>query len=512
MVLGIGKTSRKSRSEQALPDEAALADVAKDDPVSGLQQLAAHLDTLCTSTQVSPTRIHELVDLIDNTGRPHYRTLTDAFVTKHRELTKFQEQQLCSAALTYLTQLAQGYRLCLAQCEVGATGSTLLMGQLPAITARALRASAARLKWFHLRYLAPQPQYWSDISQLYLLGERAGFAQKRVSIYRGARQDSSVEQEFLQALMLAAASPASLLPEQIEIAERLVARFAPEFIIASKATTKFSHYFDPHADSAPQRIQMPSNVPGNARSFGAGAAIEQLETLAAKLAEGTLTNSELGLRPHLDAELVRATVRHLQRYWNPPLPRRRHSRQRDIVRVTVLHGFDEVASNVGGVALHFPFVSDQESWIVENRSRTGLNAVVHSPQGRWLSVGTLIALREGDDASWTSALVRRIEREDDDTRHVGVETLARGGAGVTVLPHLKNKRQSDAEGVLCVLLPAADEPGEEIRLLMPANAFSESTALEMRAYDHRYLLIPIDLVEAGVDWQVARFKILRHTG
>jgi hypothetical protein len=62
-----------------------------------------------------------------------------------------------------------------------------------------------------------------------------------------------------------------------------------------------------------------------------------------------------------------------------------------------------------------------------------------------------------------------------------------------------------------VLLPAAGEPSEEIRLLMPANAFSESTALEMRAYDHRYLLIPIDLVEAGVDWQVARFKILRHT-
>jgi DNA-binding transcriptional LysR family regulator len=105
--------------------------------------------------------------------------------------------------------------------------------------------------------------------------------------------------------------------------------------------------------------------------------------------------------------------------------------------------------------------------------------------------------------------VRRIEREDDDTRHVAVETIARGGAGVTVLPHLQTRRQDNPEGVLCVLLPAPDEPSQEIRLLMPSDTFSGSTALEMRAYDHRYLLIPIELVEASADWQVARFKILR---
>jgi hypothetical protein len=510
-VLGLKKTPRKLRSQQALPDEASLANLAKDDPVFVLQQLSAHLDALCTTAQLSPPRIYELVDLIDRTGRPHYRTIADTFVRQHKDLTKFQEQQLCSTALTYLTQLAQGYRRCLAQCEVGASGSTLLMGQLPAITGRAMRASAARLKWFYLRYLAPQAQYWSDIAHLYLLAEQAGFAQKRVPVYRGVRQDSSVEREFLQALLLAAASPASLLPEQIDIAEQLVARFAPEFVIAHHTMAKLSHFFDLSEGSGPQRVQAPSKLPDTARAFGAGTAIEQLEALAANLDEGSITAGELGLRPNLDQEIVRATVRHLLRYWNPPLPRRRHTRQREVGRVTVLHGFDEVASNVGGVSLHFPFVSDQEHWIVENRSRTGLNTVVHSPQGRWLSVGALIALRESDDAAWTSGLVRRIQRDDDDTRHVAVETLARGGAGVTVLPHLPTKHQPNPEGVLCVLLPAADEASQEIKLLMPSGAFSESTALEMRAYDHRYLLIPIHLVEAGTDWQVARFKILRPT-
>ena len=511
-MLGLRKKSGKPHPEPELPDEASLERLVHADPLSALAQLSSHLDQLSAAQQVSPPRVHELVDLIDRTGRPHYRTLADTFVSQHNALTKFQEQQLCTTAVTYLSQLAQGYRLCLAKCEVGASGSTLLMGQLPVISVRAMRACATRLRWSYLRYRSPEPQHWTDLANLYLLAEAAGFAQKRASIYRGARQDSSVEQEFLQALLFAAASPASLLPEQIEVAERLVARCAPAFVISARTGTKLSHFFDLRAASGPQRMQRERQIPETARVFGAGAAVQQLETLRTKLDEGSITCSELGVRPEIDIEVVAATVRHLLRYWNPPLPQRRHSRQRDVGRVTVLHGFDEVASNVGGFTLHFPFVSDQEHWIVENRSRNGLHAIVRSPQGRWVSVGCLIAFRESEDAVWTSGLVRRIERDDDDTRQVAVETLALGGAGVTVLPHLQARRQPSAEGVLCVLLPASDDAGHEIRLLMPAGSFSESTALEMRAYDHRYLLIPIELVEAGTDWQVARFKILRPAG
>jgi DNA-binding transcriptional LysR family regulator len=92
---------------------------------------------------------------------------------------------------------------------------------------------------------------------------------------------------------------------------------------------------------------------------------------------------------------------------------------------------------------------------------------------------------------------------------IAVETLARGGAGVTVVPHLASKRNSESEGTVCVLLPGRNGVGDEVRLLLPPNTFSESAPLEMRAYERRYLLIPVALVENGADCQVGKYKILR---
>jgi hypothetical protein len=478
-----------------------------DDPVAALQQLAAEIDGLTTQTDLSPVRLHERVDLIDRTGRPYYRTLADTFVQAHRGLTKFQEERIWSTVTGYLSELTRGYRLCLARCEVGASGSTLLMGLLPEITMRAVRASAARMKWSCLHYRHVEPEQWKELSGLYLLADSAGFAAKRMEIYKGARQDSSVEQEFLQATMLAAASPASMLPEQLDVAEQLVARCAPRFVIAKRIEPRHTHCIDLRGDSGPRRLPESRAMPATARAIGAGSGLDELKRLATGLEDGSLSPGDLGIGAEVELEVVRATVRHLDRYWGPPVPARRHPRERDATRVAVLHGYEEVAAILGG--LHYPFVSEEEQWLVDNRSRDGLHAMVNSPLGRWVSVGSLVAIREGDDAIWTAGLVRRLTRESDDTRLVAVETLARGGAGVTVLPHLGAKRKSESEGIVCVLLPGRNGVGDEVRLLLPPNTFSESAPLEMRAYERRYLLIPLALVESCADCQVGKFKILR---
>jgi hypothetical protein len=499
----VGKGSGPARPPGKEPAE--LLRGIPDDPIPALQHLAAELDRISLQPHLSPMRIHELVDVVDRTGRPYYRTLADTFLLSHRGLTKFQEERIWATVTAYLSELTRGYRLCLARCEVGASGSTLLMGQLPEMSMRALRASAMRLKWAYLHYRPIQPGHWSEISGLYMLAESAGFARKRMEIYKGARQDSSVEQEFLQTLMLAAASPGSMLPEQVEVAERLIARCAPQFLLAPQAHSRFTHMIDLRADVGPRRVPESRSILATARAFGAGPGLEELKKLDGRIKDGTITLSEIGLTPDIDHEIIRATAQHLLRYWGPPLPARRHPRERHASSVAVLHGFEEVASTLGG--LSYPFVSEEEHWVVDNRSREGLHAMVRSPLGRWLSVGSLIAFREGDNTIWTAGLVRRLVREGDDTRMVAVQALARGGAGVTVLPHPAPARQT--EGTLCVLLPGPNGVGEEVRLLLPPNTFSESAPLVMRAYERRYLLIPIRLVESSVDFQVGCYQILR---
>jgi hypothetical protein len=102
-----------------------------------------------------------------------------------------------------------------------------------------------------------------------------------------------------------------------------------------------------------------------------------------------------------------------------------------------------------------------------------------------------------------------LARERDDSRQVAVETLARGGSAVTVLPRIAAKGRPPEQGVLSVLLPDRNGAREEVMLLSPPGTFSDTLPLEMRAYDRSYVLFPIELIENGADFQVARFKILQ---
>jgi hypothetical protein len=505
-------TRSKSKKQTAAADALAATQLLveglpRDDSLAALRELAAQLDRVKADDEVRPFRAFEIVDLIDRVGRPHYRKAAHEYVLGQRRLTKFQETQLWTGVSAYLFELSQGYRYCLAKYEVGADSIGSLTPLLPVICARALRIGAARLKWSYLRYRPLEPRHWSELAALYFLAETNGFARQVLPLYRGAAQDSCVEHEFLKTLILAISSPTALLPEQIEIAERLIVRSVGDFVISAAVTDKLQHHIDLRSDAGPQRLTAGEKLRFTARAFGVCRAVERLQAIDRGLEQGEMTPRELSLTQEFEIEVIRATIRHLLRQWRPPLPQRRHSRQRQSTPLTVVHDPDEVTANIGG--LSYPFVSEQETWLVDNRSDSGLHAVVMSPQGRWIEVGSLIAYREGEDAIWNAGLVRRVAREDDDTRQVAVETIAHGGAAVTVLPLAAGQRAEPAEGVLCTLLLGRNVASDEITLLMPPKSFSPTAAREMRAYDRRYRLIPLRLIESWAGYEIARFKVLQ---
>jgi hypothetical protein len=80
---------------------------------------------------------------------------------------------------------------------------------------------------------------------------------------------------------------------------------------------------------------------------------------------------------------------------------------------------------------------------------------------------------------------------------------------VTVLPLITSNRTEPAEGVLCTLLSGPNPSSDEITLLLPAKAFSPTAAREMRAYDRRYRLVPLRLLETGAGYEIARYKVLQ---
>jgi hypothetical protein len=505
-----GRSSGTPPPPDATQSTRALIDSLQgEQPLAILAELAVHLDSLRAANQLRPLHAFEVVDLVDRSARAHYRKAAHEYVLGQRKLTKFQDEQLWNAVSAYLNELSQGYRHCLAKFEVGAEGSGELAALLPLITARAVRLCGARLKWSYLRYRAPTHDQWEELKGLYLLAEAADYARTSVSIYRGAAGETSVEQEFLNALILAAASPESLTPEQVEVAERLVARIERTVTLAAEPGVLHHHFIDLRSSTGPRRLATVRRISETSRTFGAPRGIAQLRALEKGLEEERVSPRELGLSQEFDVEIVLATLRHVIRHWGPPLPVRRHERHREAVRVTLVHGFDEVTANVGGLTVDYPFVSEQEQWLVENESKSGLQLSIASPQGRWVEVNSLVAFRRGDDATWVTAVVRRVHREDDDTRRIGVEIIAHGGAGVTILPLATASRKDPGEGVLCALLSAGETANDEVLVLLPARMFSAAAAREMRAYDQRYRLVPVQLAESGEGYQVARYKVLR---
>jgi hypothetical protein len=152
--------------------------------------------------------------------------------------------------------------------------------------------------------------------------------------------------------------------------------------------------------------------------------------------------------------------------------------------------------------VQYPLMRDQEVWIVENAADGGVGAVVKRPHGAWVSVGTLLAYRDADGAIWNAGIVRHLNEDDDQTLGVGVQVVAQGGVAISV-----RSAQGHENGVLCVWLASSGCKEDEMQLLMPVSLYSPSSVMEATLYDRRYLLSPVRLLEAGLDYEIALFRL-----
>ncbi len=507
---------RSRRSDHLLDDKDGasilLDELAGKDPIPALELVSSYLDAVKTAENLKPGRAFEIVDLLDRSGRPLERRLNQGLVAEGQRLTRFQQARLWTTVYAYWTQMAEGYRFCLAKYEVGAVGAAALKPQLPRITCRAMRACAGQLKWTLLRYGPVEPRVWQDLGGLYLLAESLRFAQITLGVYRGATGESSPERELLRALMLAVSSPDGLLPAQIEIAERVIAQLAGRFRMAPRPARGVHYIFELSGERPPGRLPANSRLTASMRGFGAGEASAEVEQIMQSIDRSQALPPDLALGGDYDPALVQTTLRHLLRYWAPMLPQRKERRRRHVERVSVVHDYEEVVANVGGLFLESPFVSNDEEWVVENESKGGLGVFVSQPNGAWLKVGNLIGIRREEGVSWGAGIVRRVTTDEQANRYIGIEILAHGGAAVTILAASTSAKDSPLppQGELCILLPSATVQTGEATLLMRPGLFSPSRNLVMRAYDRQYLLLPLGLVESSDEFDLGHYRIFEQ--
>ena len=488
-----------------------LAELPGQDPYKMLEEVAFWLDATRSAEGLKPLRSFEIVDQLDSAGKAHQRKLSQEYLAGGVRLQKFQEQRIWSTVVEFWRELGAAYEFCLAQTLPGVSGSGALKPLAPTLAARALRALALELKWALLRYGPIDPTLWGRLSAVYSQAEAGGFALKVCSVYPGPHSDSTVQREFLKALMLSISATDSLLPRKLEIAERIVAQFSDGFVLQREPVQGCHYHVDLQAARAPTRMVAKVTPAPSVRYFGPGQAAERVESLIAGVAERGVVPADVNLGGSYEASMVLEVARHMARYWAAVPPTRREERRRSVARIHVVHNFDDVLGIISGESRDLDFQQNIETWTVENESESGFGALIPDAVSDWLRVGTLLGIKLEDGNASGVGIVRRLTNHASQHRYVGIQTLAKGGARVKLFP-VGGKGVSEG-GDDAVLLPssAADSTGTgELHLLMRMGSFSPRQSFNMRAYEREYLLVPKALLEGGQDFDMAKFRVVQR--
>ena len=509
------KWIKGSKSEHPFADDkgarAIIAELPPLDPYKSLEELCYWLDTLGGVEDLKPSRILEIVDLIDQSAKNHQRKLSQDYLSGSARLQKFQEIRIWNTVFAFWKQLADSYQMCLTRFQSGAGGWGALKGQMPMVVARALRALTLQLKWQLLRYGPVEKRIWEQMGKLYAHAEESGYAGAPVVVYPGKFGESTVQREFLKGVMLNISSTDSLLPAKLEIAERIVAQFS-EFCVMNRQPAKGCHYyFDLNEGNAPARVISRLQMTSGLRFFGPGSAVQELDKLLAIVKSDGAVPSNINLGATFDPEVVLEALRHLVRYWAPNPPARSEERRNSVSRMSVVHDFDEIVSTVSGETQDLSFDSTVEVWTVENESEGGYGALMPQATSDWLRVGTLLGVKLDDGASWGVGIVRRLSAYDHKQRYVGIQVLTKGA---TVVKLAAISAADDPELESALLLPSNTNgtgANDEMNLLLKPGAFSLQKSMEMRAYERTYLLVPRMLMEGGHDFDMARFRVMQRS-
>src|SRR5512134_3817644 len=107
---------KKNRSEHPMADDKAakefLAELPSQDTFKMLEELAFWLDATRIADGLKPQRVYEIIDQLDQTGKPHHRKLSQEYVAGGMRRQKFQEQRIWSTVVEFWRQLGAAYEFC----------------------------------------------------------------------------------------------------------------------------------------------------------------------------------------------------------------------------------------------------------------------------------------------------------------------------------------------------------------------------------------------------------------
>lgn len=476
-----------------------VGEIPRDDAFKAVDEILGWLESMQGAGDLPPARLADALTQLDDAAQPHLRRLARNYLQAPR-LSRAEEQRLRSLNSACWEQLAAGYERALA---AGEGFDAALVADL---SVRLLIALGQVLKWQRFHYAPPDGELWGRIGAALRAAEGAGVGERVVSLAAVPGGPTSARREFTRRVAFEAAALDSLLPLQIELAERLIAHVLPALVLSDKAEHHSVYWADLAAPVPPRRMaDMPERAAPGQRFFRPAGAHAILATLLHDLERGHDVPPDINLGGQYPAQALVPVLRHLVLYLAPVPPQRRHPRHDVRQRATVVSGMAAVSAVFASAEAARPVLAQAESWVVENVSRGGFGAVVEAKPGEWLKVGALLALQPEGGSNWLVGVVRRCQRPAGGAARVGIETLARR-------PHMVDMRVLTSssyvavDGIPTLVVEEDCHPGEW-RALLPGGSFGLRDDMECFVAGRRVILHPVALVESGSDWELARYRL-----
>ncbi len=489
----LGFFSAKSDHPLADAKEArrVLGELAAREAAPALDEISNWLESVVADEILRPAERLTLVFQLDEAAQAHARKLGRDYLTSPR-LGRLQEYKLWQTNRDFWAHLAHAYDQCLTRHIGQEKGGDAIKPELALLIVRMLRAFSGRLKWDQFRYGPIDADLWQRMGRAFLFAEKAKISRQALTPYAAVPGDSTVEQEYLKALVFQAASMDSLLPLEIEIAERLIAHFLPQFVFTAEVRPENVYWVDADQATPPKRLAVVPQIAPGLRFFHAGTALARLEALQPQVERGEVP-AEVNLGGQYSPRIILPVLRHLAMYWAPKPPMRSHSRHRVKSRLSVINGLAGIYARLadrGG--------EESESWVVDDVSQGGMGAQVPLSASDWVRIGALVGMQPEGGSNWLVGVIRRFTRE----------TPAQGSVGIETLSKLPQAIAGDLGGMDCnAILLDAPLSGDTVRVILPSSSFEPAIPLVFGWQGRPARLDPIEQLESGVDYDLGLYRV-----
>lgn len=497
-----------SRPEHPLGDarelKRAIAELPVDNSFKAVDEVYGWLESLQHAEGFRVDHLFDVVRQLDEAVQAPIRRLSRDYLHSQR-LSKSEERRSWTMCYNYFGEVSSLYANCIERARKSPKdkGSEALKSSLPLAAARLLAARAAQLKWVEYRYGPIGEDLWRGLGQPYLAAEAGGYASQPVQLYPAQSGTTSVAQQYLRALIFYSSSMDNLMPIEIEVADRLISHFQSGFVFSKECRPNSVYWVDAARGIPPTRLaRQPDQLLNSLRFFSPGTVPQALDEMIRIVERGSVP-SDLNLGGEYPPKVLLPVLRHLAMYWAPEPPQREHPRHAVKTRIAVLQGFDDCFTVFAGEVARLGKERTAESWVVENVSLGGFGAGVDDLGNDWLKIGALLCMHPEGGENWLLGVVRRYNRDSETHASVGIQALSKQARSVELRPRTAG---FSATGAIPGIWLREGNLAGEARVVLPPGSFDVRESLEFEYESRSYLLTPVELEEAGGNFEIGRYR------